>query len=150
MPSFHQRPFYLAFLFIVIFESECALFLWDCLDFEVFRIYQSTCILYYGTAYDVLQFTYVSGPTVGLQFLFCFVGKALHALVKLCIESLQQFFCQWQHIFRAVAKGRDFKRVLVHPLPQVKAEASLIDGFLYVLIGGCNDTDITTDLLCSA
>ena len=150
MTSLLQCLFYLMPLFFVIFEGKCVLFLWDCLEFEMSRIYQSTCILHYGTAYDVLQFTYVSGPTVGLQFLFCFVGKALHALVKLSIESFQQFFCQWQHIFRAVAKGRDFKRLLVHPLPQVKAEASLIDGFLYVLIGGCNDTDITTDLLCPA
>ena len=135
MACFYQCPLYLVPLFVIIFESKCVLFLWDCLEFEMSRIYQSTCILHYGTAYDVLQFTYVSGPTVGLQFLFCFVGKTLNALVKLCIEPFQQFFSQWQHIFWAVAKGRDFKRVLVYPLPQVKAEASLIDGFLYVLIG---------------
>jgi len=73
MTSLLQCLFYLMSLFVIIFEGECVLFLWDCLEFEMFRIYQSTCILYYGTAYHVLQFTYVSGPTMGLQFLFCFV-----------------------------------------------------------------------------
>ena len=96
----------------------------------------------YSAAYDVLQFPYISGPTMGLQFLPCFIRKALNSLMKLPVESFEQFSSQWQHIFGAVAKRRDFKRVFVHTLPQVKAKAPFIDGFLYVLIGGGNDTYI--------
>ena len=95
--------------------------------------------------YDIVQFPYVSGPTIAFHHVQRLMADSPDATTPLAAGNLQKRFENRMDVFGPFPQWRHAELVNIQPIVEVETKAALFDQIGQLLVGCGDDADVDLD-----